>query len=110
MKTKCLGVLTEYEGEGVFAEVEPHQGGGAGGRGQGQEVTPPVLTVGNHRHLVVAAGQEVGEADLDVLAGDLVEGHVLAVDDPSSGSPVPTALLSVFTLLPRLRQRARRTR
>ena len=67
-------------------------------------MTPPVLTVGNHRHLVVAAGQEVGEAHLDVLAGDLVEGDVLAVDDPGRWSPVPTALLSVLALLPRLRQ------
>ena len=94
----------------MFPKVEPDQGGGAGGRCEGQEVTAPVLPVGDHRHLVVAAGQEVGEADLDVLAGDLVEGHVLAVDDPGRGPPVPTALLSVFTLLPRLRQRAGRTR
>ena len=82
LKTKCLGVLTEYEGEGVFAEVEPLQGGGAGGRGEGQEVTSPVLPVGNHRHLIAAAGQEVSQADLDVLPGGLLEGDVLAVDDP----------------------------
>ena len=94
----------------MFAEVQSDQGGGAGGRGQGQELTSPVLTVGNHRHLVPPTGQEVGEAHLDVLAGDLVEGHVLAVDDPGRGPPVPTALLSVLALLPRLRQRARRTR
>ena len=94
----------------MFAEVKPDQGGGAGGRGHGLEVTPPVLTVGNHRHLVATAGQEVGEAHLDVLAGDLVEGDVLAVDDPGGGSPVPTALLSVLALLTRLRQLARRTR
>ena len=66
----------------MFAEVQSDQGGGAGGRGQGQELTSPVLTVGNHRHLVPPTGQEVGEADLDVLARGLDEGDVLAVDDP----------------------------
>ena len=83
----------------MFAEVQSDQGGGAGGRGQGQEVTPPVLTVGNHRNLVAAAGQEVSEAHLDVLAGVLDEGDVLAVDDPGRGSAVPAALLSVLVLL-----------
>ena len=61
--TEVRLVLTEYEGEGVFAEVKSDQGGGAGGRGHGLEVPPPVLTVGNHRHLVLAAGEGVGKAD-----------------------------------------------
>ena len=91
----------------MFAEVEPLQGGGAGGRGEGQEVTSPVLPVGNHRHLIAAAGQEVSQADLDVLPGGLLEGDVLAVDDPSCWSAVPTALVSVLALLLiRLRQLA----
>ena len=67
--------------------------------GKGQELTSPVLTVGNHRHLVPPTGQEVGEADLDVLARGLDEGDVLAVDDPGRGSAVPAALLSVLVLL-----------
>ena len=61
----------------MLAQVEPVQAGGAGGRGQGQEAA-----VGDHGHLVAATGQEVSEAHLDVLAGALDEGDVLAVDDP----------------------------
>ena len=56
--TEVRLVLTEYEGEGVLAEVHPGEGGTAGGRGEGRAVS-----VGNHRHLVLAAGQGVGQAD-----------------------------------------------
>ena len=58
MSSQSEARLTQYEGEGVLAQVEPVQAGGAGGRGQGQEAA-----VGDHGHLVTPTGQEVSQAD-----------------------------------------------
>ena len=102
----------------MLAQVEPLESAGAGGRGQGLQDARKALLVGDHGQLVLAcdwsvskilssdwsvriildcdwslaAREEVGEAHLDVLAGELVEADVLGVDDPRGGLVVPTGV------------------
>ena len=78
----------------MLAQVEPLQPAGAGRLGQGLQDVVLILLVWDHGQLVLAAGEEVGQAHLDVLAGGLVEGDVLGVDHPSGGLVVPAAVTS----------------